>query len=180
LDIGSWLLPIREDFHPDLPSIQGRDGQPRFSLNTICSAEGLLKFYREARRIHGEAEDLPESFGFAELCECFQEGEASAIDAVEVAARALGRVVARADDILNFDRIILDGLFQEMGDDFTRRVSRHFREFSMRYEEAREENGKIIFSQLGDRAAAIGAAGQLLSYYESASSVKTESASSPA
>jgi len=173
LDIGAWLLSIRDDLKPKLDSIKDRDGRRRYSLNTLCSPEGMQALYLEHRQILGERGALPGGFGFPELCECFCSGDKAAVEAVDVVARAIGRVAARADDILIFDRIVLDGIFQELGEDFTRMVERHFRDYSMRYEDAGSE--KIIFSDLGDRAASYGAAGQLLRNFEASPRIRDRS-----
>ena len=159
LSIGDWLLPAG---HPDLPEALRpvkRQGGHRCSLNELCSEAGFLAIHEKLAG--GEA-----AKDFDEFAERVADGDATAEKALDAPAEALGRVVARIDDILRFDRIVFDGVFMKLGQLFLDRVARSFREFSM--SETPEAGDKFVFSDLGERAASIGAAGLVLRHWKPA------------
>lgn len=162
LEINRWLLPVSGDLDLPQPDDVSESGQKRYQLSRLASVTGLLVIHEAVRaRRGGKGEALN---NFDEFCERLEAGDPLTVEAAEVTAEAVGRVIARIDDIMNFEEIVLDGLFVDMGDAFLGAVNRHCHRFSMRREP--RQSDKIVYTGLGESAGALGAAALCLKFWE--------------
>lgn len=170
LNVGEWLLPIEAGEMPARFHRARQDGRVRCRMNDLLSEEGLVASFDLRRRSFdagsgGEA--LPECEDFDDFCDLVLRKEPVALAALHPVEQALGRVLARIDDILCFERIVLDGILIRFGLGFLDRVHSHYLKFTMG-DESRLAAFKLSFSELGDCAGATGAAGLVLRNWQPA------------
>ncbi len=169
LRIGEWYLPVPGDrVPPDFR--EEKDGDAiRCRLERLATRGGLLAIANHNRARSKQAELAT----FEDLLTAINRRERQSLRAVEILAETLGRVLARIDDVLHFDRIVLNGLFLELGPQFIEELRHGFRRFQMVRDED-DAMGRIVPSSLLERAGLIGAGGLALKNWTPTTKQATE------
>ena len=176
INISKWLLPVDAKLLPEVFQEKRRGGTIRCSLRKLSSRESVLAIYEhfKKRAASGKGGASSECPDFEAFCELLEEGDGTARASLEPLARALGRVVARIDDIMNFDQIVFNGFLVRFGDPFLEQMKSFYEEYRM--EEVETESAKLSFSDLGHRAGPIGAAGLVLRNWQPSTREPAETA----
>ncbi|OGK10650.1 MAG: hypothetical protein A2W80_01810 [Candidatus Riflebacteria bacterium GWC2_50_8] len=132
-------------------------------LEAIAGKAGIIKYIKKQEEKHGLKTMLSEispdwltMVGSAALKECYLKNDELVVKAIKRSAEALGIAGASIINLIGVEALIFGGgIIEEMGDIMLPAIKKNVKKYSIA---GGAEGVKIIISQLGDDAVALGAA----------------------